>query len=523
MPLEIELKLRLSPEDASRLRHDPLLASLTVSRPVTRKLLTAYYDTPDLYLQKHQMALRLRHIGKKWIQSIKGGGDAAALGLHQRHEWESMVPTGQPDFSQITDPSLIRLFEGAESHGQLHVLFTTDFKRSKRMLRLVDGSEIEFSLDQGIIRTAADSTREICEIELELKSGNAQTLYQFALDILPAIPFRLENTSKAERGYRLAVDSKLTPVKAVPVRLKPEMNLSEAFKAITWNCLDHLQGNEAGMLQSEDPEYLHQMRVALRRVRTARRVFARAFDATVFASATPDLKWLARSLGAARDWDVFMSETLSEVRDYFYEHGGISALREDCEQMRRNYGEVAREAVGSTRHTETMLRLGSGLYAETWLPALDPQQSESRKARLEWSVKEFADNALSHGHKKLKKYYKKADGQDTEEVHALRIAVKEQRYTAEFFSDLYRRKKVKRYIKSLAALQETLGAMIDTAVIERLLNEAGMMKDKGGKGGEGGECEAKGIVLGWIAQRGLTKRSELDEVWRDFEKNEVVW
>jgi CHAD domain-containing protein len=262
------------------------------------------------------------------------------------------------------------------------------------------------------------------------------------------------------------------------------------------------------------------MRVALRRVRTAHRVFARAFDATALASATPGLKWLSRSLGAARDWDVFMSETLSEVRDYFHEHAGISALREECEQMRRNRNDAAREAVGCTRYTEAMLRLGAWLNVETWLPPPDPQQSESRKARLEWSVKKFADNALSHGHKKLKKYYKKMEGEGTEGVHALRIAVKEQRYTAEFFSDLYRRKKVKRYIKSLAVLQEMLGAMIDTAVTGRLLNEVGMMGDKGGKGGE---CEAKGIILGWIAQRGLTKRSELDEAWGDFEKKRVFW
>src|SRR6185312_8415713 len=102
-----------------------------------------------------------------------------------------------------------------------------------------------------------------------------------------------------------------------------------------------------------------------------------------------------------------------------------------------------------------MLRLGARLYAETWFSLPDPQQSESRRARLEWSVKKFADNALSYGHEKLKKYYRKAEGEGTERVHALRIAVKEQRYTAEFFSDLYRRKKVKRYIKSLAVLQET--------------------------------------------------------------------
>lgn len=519
MPLEIELKLRLSPEDANRLQHNPLLTSFTVSRPVSRNLFTAYYDTPDLYLQKHQMALRLRNIGKKWIQSFKGGGDAA-LGLHQRHEWESMVPAGQPDFTQISYPALTRLFGNIDLCAQLRTLFTTDFKRSQRMLRLVDGSEIEFSLDQGVIRTPAASIREICEIELELKSGSVQSLYQFALDILHAVPFRLENTSKAERGYRLVTDLKLAPVKAQPVQLEAEMKLGEAFKAIAWNCLNHLQGNEAGMLQSEDPEYLHQMRVALRRARTARRVFARAFGATAFVPATQELKWLSRYLGAARDWDVFVSETLSEVRDYFQEHAGISALREKCEQMRQNRNDAAHEAVESTRYTEAMLRLGAWLNAETSLPAPDPQQSKSRKTRLEWSVKKFADNALTYGHEKLKKYHKRASRQGTEGVHALRIAVKEQRYTAEFVSDLYPRKRVKRYIKSLAMLQETLGAVIDAAVTERLLNEVGVAEVRGERSGT---CEAKGIVLGWTARRGMAKRSELDEVWADFEKNEVFW
>ncbi|HKX53819.1 MAG TPA: CHAD domain-containing protein, partial [Nitrosospira sp.] len=324
----------------------------------------------------------------------------------------------------------------------------------------------------------------------------------------------------AERGYTLVTDFKPAPIRAVPVRLKTEMKLDEAFKAIAWNCLSHLHGNEAGMLQYHDPEYLHQMRVALRRGRAARRVFARAFGATAFAPATRELKWLSRYLGAARDWDIFMSETLSEVRDYFHEHAGISALWEECEQMRQNCNDAAREGVASTRYTEAMLRLGAWLNAETWLTTPDPQQSKSRKARLEWSVKKFADNALPHGHEKLKKYYKRAERQDTQGLHALRIAVKEQRYTAEFFSDLYRGKKVKRYIKSLTVLQETLGAVIDAAVTERLLNEVGAVE---GRDEKSGTCEARGIVLGWTAQRGMAKRSDLDEVWGDFEKKKVFW
>jgi triphosphatase len=69
-------------------------------------------------------------------------------------------------------------------------------------------------------------------------------------------------------------------------------------------------------------------------------------------------------------------------------------------------------------------------------------------------------------------------------------------------------------------LQETLGAVIDTTVTERLLNEVGVAE---ARDENGGTCEARGIVLGWMVQRGLTKRSELDEAWGDFEKKGVFW
>src|SRR5687768_1361912 len=100
MTTEIELKLRLPPDSIARLRRNGLLKSLSISRPVTRKLYTVYYDTPDFDLRRNDIAFRLRRASKHWMQSIKGGGSATA-GLHQRYEWETPLRTAHPDFAKI--------------------------------------------------------------------------------------------------------------------------------------------------------------------------------------------------------------------------------------------------------------------------------------------------------------------------------------------------------------------------------------------------------------------------------------
>ena len=520
MPVEIELKLRLSPDKIAGLRRNSLLKSLTISRPITLKLYTVYYDTSNFDLKRNDIAFRLRRSGrsgKRWIQSIKGGGSATG-GLHQRYEWETPVPEAQPDFSKIDDPSLVKLFGNADLREQLRPLFTTEFKRSIRMLRLADGSEAEFSLDQGMISANDGSSLPICEIELELNSGSTLPLYQLSLELLNTVPLRLENASKAERGYALVTGYKSPPVKARPVQLTGEMNVSEAFKAIAWNCLGHLHGNEAGMLECRDLEYLHQMRVALRRIRLVLLIFAKAFAKPAFASVTPELKWLSRQLGPARDWDVFVSRTLADVGENFPEHAGLLALRKKCEQIRREQNDRARKAVDSTRYTELMLKLCAYLSAEFPLtPVRPPSHHVAAEIRLEMPAKEFSDTLLSRGQAKLKKYSKKLKKLDAAELHALRIVAKKQRYASEFFAKLFVAKKAKRYIKSLAELQGTLGTMNDASVAERLLSEVPTEKAKSD------EHEAIGIVRGWVANVALMKKPELDKVWVDFEKNDSFW
>lgn len=516
MPTETELKLRLPPDCVARLQRNPLLKSLSISGPVTQKLYSVYYDTPNFDLKQHGVALRLRCIGKRWVQTIKGGGSVTA-GLHQRDEWEAPVLKAQPDFTKITNPALIKLFSATDLRERLHPVFTTEFTRNTRMMRLVGGTEVAFCLDRGEI-IAGDTSVPLCEIELELKSGSPEQLFQLALELLHSVPLRLENASKAERGYMLCSDGKLLPLKAAPVELDAEMSVSAAFTVITWNCLNHLHSNETGMLASRDIEYLHQMRVALRRQRSALSIFSREFSKAAFAPVEQELKWLTSQFSPARDWDVFVTETLAKICASFPDHPGMVALRAKCEKLRRQHNEVARHAIDSTRYAESMLKLGAWLSAEAWLGQPD-RVASVKLAGIEGKapVKKFATALLAHRHRQLKKYGKELTNFSIAKLHALRIVAKKQRYTAEFFAGFYPCKETKRYLLALFVLQDILGAMNDTANAKRLLSEVSIAGDKDS------QHEAVGMVLGWSTGLALLKKLELQLAWTRFNKIRPFW
>jgi len=172
------------------------------------------------------------------------------------------------------------------------------------------------------------------------------------------------NRSKAERGYALARGKAEAPIKARPAVLDREMSVNDAFKSVMWATLSHLQANEPGMLAGRDPEYLHQMRVALRRIRSAFGVFAALFPGPAISPVRNELKWLAANLGPARDWDVFVTETLPPIEAQFGARGGLGAFVARCEGLRRAANARARRAARSARYRHLILRLSAWLSAE---------------------------------------------------------------------------------------------------------------------------------------------------------------
>ncbi|WP_367185347.1 CYTH domain-containing protein [Rugamonas sp.] len=302
--MEIELKLALDPSANDTLRQHPLLAAHADGDAHDAQLLARYFDTADFYLRRHGAGLRVRKIDGVWVQTMKAGGSVQA-GLHSRHEWEGPVARAWPQLGKLKklidgDGDWAALLDAPGLAERLQAQFAVRVERRTWQLH-VDDADIEMVLDVGAVEHngAADP---INEIELELKSGQPRALYDFALRLLDDLPLRLENSNKAERGYALCSQSGTRIHKAAELTLDRDGSVADAMLAIFHNCLAQIQGNEAGVIHSDNAESVHQMRVGVRRLRSALKLFEAS--APCPPELLADIAWLGDALGALHAADA---------------------------------------------------------------------------------------------------------------------------------------------------------------------------------------------------------------------------
>ncbi|MCW5729185.1 MAG: CHAD domain-containing protein [Alphaproteobacteria bacterium] len=516
MQLEQELKLAIAPEDAARLRR---LASgwPAVRRRRAQHQLTIYFDTAERALKEGGMALRIRNAGRRRLQTLKLEGDAIAS-LSTRPEWEQPVRGERPDLASLPPAARALLPEAVrEDPGLLRPVFVTDIRRTFWDVGMDGGARVEMVLDEGEIR-AGRRREKVCEIELELKEGPAVGLVDFATSLGRDIPFQLEPWSKSARGYRLAARQAPPFVKADLVALAPEMSAREAFIAVMRGCLAQLEANEACARDGREPEGVHQMRVALRRMRSALAVFDACLPAALQGELREELRWITRELGPTRDWDVFVEETVRPLALRLSEAEQFRPLLAAGAKLRRaGYAQV-REAIQSHRYTAMKLCLLRWLTREDWQDVAD----EAAREALAEPVGELARQVLRARDRKLRKVGEGHEEFTVEELHELRIRAKKMRYAAEFFRRLYPRKPVKRYLSRMAVLQEVLGAINDAAVGRQRLDEA-----HAALGAPGGQAPslvwADGVVSGWLAARMMSEVGRFAELWSDFRAQKPFW
>jgi len=351
------------------------------------------------------------------------------------------------------------------------------------------------------------------EIEFKLKSGAPHQLYELARKLARDVPLPIGDRSKAGRGYALARGKPATPVKAQPAALDRSMAVNDAFKAVMRANFAHLQANKRGMLEGRDPEYLHQMRVAVRRLRSAAAAFAPLLPEPAISPARTGLKWLGASLAPARDWDVFVTETLPLIEAEFGARGGLKDFIARCEVLRRAANARARRAVRSARYRHLILRLAAWLSAESWLTQADPVE----RAALEEPIAGFAAAVIGRRYDRVRNKGRKLGALSPAALHRLRIAIKKFRYATDFFAGLYEEKSARNALKRLARLQDILGAMNDAATVANLMAH-------GFDGAAGRRAlEAKGILLGWSSGRAATLKRGLMSAWKEFRSAEKFW
>ena len=275
MPTEIELKLSVDPKAASAPLRHPAVTALRAGRMRTARVAASYYDTSDSLLADADVALRVRRIGKRWVQTIKGPAEAAAGGgLFARAEFEWPLTRPMLDYARLSATPWNKLIAKAKKRGGLERRFTTDFERRTVPLGFPDGTRAELCVDLGEIRAIQDGeTRRasIAEIEIELEKGSASNLFGLAQRLAEDLPVAVMTTSKAERGYALLHGDRRaigTPVRAGTIPLAADASTEEALAALVRGCLQQVAANAPGLLGDDDPEWIHQMRIGTRRLRS---------------------------------------------------------------------------------------------------------------------------------------------------------------------------------------------------------------------------------------------------------------
>jgi CHAD domain-containing protein len=328
---------------------------------------------------------------------------------------------------------------------------------------------------------------------LQLNRGDPAALYGIALRLLDVAPMRVEIRSKAERGYSLlgAAIDRQEARGPLPFDLKPDMTVEETLQKIGWSCLTILLRNERAV-GANISEGVHQMRVAIRRLRSVANAVKRMLLHEQYEWVNRELKWLADILGPARNWDVFSSDILAPIRSALLSERDLESFSRVAEQERQSSYGTANATIRSKQYTTAVLKLSQWFASRGWRDQPVSQQS----ALLMAPIGAVAPILIARRYKRVRKAVDGITELTPHQRHEVRIAVKKLRYTIEFLGELFDADRVAQFLQYLKPLQDDLGHTNDVRVANELLATLQVSGDVAGI------ARAAGIVIGWH-DRGL--------------------
>jgi inorganic triphosphatase YgiF len=331
----------------------------------------------------------------------------------------------------------------------LRPLYRTDIQRLHRRVR-ADGAVIEIALDRGEI-VAGRRRLAVDEIEFELISGPPAALPTLAARWATRFGLWWDVRSKSEQGHRLALGlTHMPPVTAAPVALAPGATPAQAWQAMLKAALAQALPNAAEIAGGlGGPEHLHQLRVALRRLRSVLRIYA-PWGGDAAGALALDADWRApfAELGAARDRDVLASglaEALvaAGAPPYTCPAGAPVAAAAD----------VVRGAAFNALLLRTLVLVST---AESAAPADAMPLRDAARSRLLplW--------------RRVRREARAFAALDAAGQHRLRKRLKRLRYALEPLAPLLKPRPAARWRHALAAALEALGELNDLDVARAL-------------------------------------------------------
>lgn len=448
---EIELKYIVKTDDLDRII--PALQRLgakIVSDQVNTSH-TTYFDTPRCRLRDAGLELRVRDTAGRFVQTLKSKG-RNRQSIFVRDEAEHELSTMWPDLTLIQkEINLYSLRSLHEKH--LHPVFETKIER-----RSIDiewrGCRVSIAVDNGIIasRRRKVKSRSLSEIELELIDGDVARLLQFGFELNEVLNLRLNNYSKADFGYSLAVTRfALRPVNWED--LSKDMGAEASLRDLLSLAFVQLLKNNPEQIHNR-LESIHQTRVAIRRIRALLRGHKGRLDFLERKGINAELKWVQTKLGAARDWQVLKHESLPIIQPHL--EINIAKLERYVDIQTRHHLKSAMLINSSHRYNRLLSRL------LVWIENLEcdtTRDLKSRAKRLKTDLKNF---------QRLSRMPARAFPKN---IHDLRIRTKKLRYMLEIHHQSESSTEV-RLIKEVKSLQSLLGKFNDFSKSLELLSAA---------------------------------------------------
>jgi inorganic triphosphatase YgiF len=505
---EVELKLLTDPATLQRFLAAAVVTRNATSKGVVRRLEATYYDTPDTVLARQGASLRVRRSGKQFVQTLKLASQESPL---QRREMEARVPDSALQLDALPLAELGSPFATLPD-AELAPVFTTKIRRHTHVVEF-GGAAIEVAFDEGTL-SAGDKVEDVCEIELELKAGGAGALYELGLSLLEQGPVRIGLQSKAERGYALAFGTSPTAEKAFATGIGPADTTDDVIAKVLNACQSHVMANLMAAHHGQDPEGVHQLRVALRRLRTAISLFKKEVPASALEALGLDAKRLASALGPARNWDVFATSTIAEIERANLPGVDFTELRSATAAPRARSYQAVRVDLIDLECTRFLLSLGRVIERRSWRNDI----GIDALAVLTQPAREFAGRGLARLHRKALKQGHNFRKLRPTTRHELRLTLKKLRYTAEFLLPLYDcDDAARRYLKRMSRLQDILGIDNDITTTQALLREVEESTSLPQV------HKAIGAITGWQGRDRIETAGSLRRSWRKFIDAEPFW
>jgi inorganic triphosphatase YgiF len=393
----------------------------------------------------------------------------------------------------------------------------TAIRRLALDLPLAGGGRAELALDQGEIR-AGEIALPFREAELELKAGRAADLYLLARDLFADGGVEFSTMTKAARGYMLAETGRIAPPiaprTARRVEIAPDQSSETAARDILRECFDQVATNVLATRRIDDPEGPHQLRVGLRRLRSALSALRPVVGGAESARLGDEARWLGQEAGRLRDLDVALADILAPEIAAHPGEPGFPTLRAAVAARRDRVRADLRAVLDGGRVTAFQLDLARFVETRGWLDPADYGQTD----RLSRPAAEMAREALDRRWKKVTKRARDIETLDIPARHELRKELKKLRYAVEFMAPLYAEKKVRAFLKRLKRLQDVFGALNDAAMAEALFVGA-----EAPGAGDPDAQRAAGRVLGARAERAETQWHEARALWRALAEAGPFW